>query len=524
MTNSSEVTSEGPTDQHDDSAKIQTPGPGRGFAWAVAAFVVVLAIGGLYFAFSGDDGQVVDQTTVPTPTTVPSPEPETMTDLETFEAGVAALYSGDAERAVQLFELQVPDDDIWIRSEAAYQAAIGGRLTLDCTEMGERLAERYIIDRWGLEATAGAFACIAWYRNVFTDAIGWVDSPGETVHVAVEDGAVVRFGPDCVSMCSSDGQQVNASSPEHPFGQPMSGFPGPYFIIDEGLAAYLRESGYDNPECAYRWDDSNRRTPPSMECLQFVLDDLDGWAAWAGTNLPRIAEEMGLPPPSTTVAPTVETLIDLKIIEAGVAAFYSGDAERAVELFELQEPNDDQIRSEAVWQAAIGGRLDLNCTEFTPGRFSCHMRYHNAMTDAINLLDRGEPFRVVVENGVITVFEFPEHSGLMTGLAGFMLGVKGNQACEHEELLVLPHTAECANLTWTTSTNGPPGTRPTDDERQRRVSRWPARRHRTSRVAICVAVRSRTGQHQTTRLIEIRRQDSTKRHPLGLDGRYGRDC
>ena len=117
-------------------------------------------------------------------------------------------------------------------------------------------------------------------------------------------------------------------------GQPMSGFPVHYFI-HEGLAGYLRESGYDNPDCAYRSDDG-RNSPPSMECVQFVLDDLDGWAAWAATTLQPIAEKYSvtLQPPPTTVAPTVETLTDLEIIEAGVASYYSGDAERAVELFE----------------------------------------------------------------------------------------------------------------------------------------------------------------------------------------------
>lgn len=55
----------------DVSAKSQTPGPRRGLAWALAAFAVVLTVGGLYIAFSGD-GEVVDQTTVPTPTTVPT--------------------------------------------------------------------------------------------------------------------------------------------------------------------------------------------------------------------------------------------------------------------------------------------------------------------------------------------------------------------------------------------------------------------------------------------------------------------
>lgn len=52
-------------------AKTQNPGPGRGLAWALATFAIVLAVGGLYLAFSGD-GEVVDQSTVPTPTTVPT--------------------------------------------------------------------------------------------------------------------------------------------------------------------------------------------------------------------------------------------------------------------------------------------------------------------------------------------------------------------------------------------------------------------------------------------------------------------
>ena len=47
---------------------------GRGIGWAVAAFVlVVLAVGGMYFAFRGGDGQVVDQTTVPNSTPVFEP-------------------------------------------------------------------------------------------------------------------------------------------------------------------------------------------------------------------------------------------------------------------------------------------------------------------------------------------------------------------------------------------------------------------------------------------------------------------
>jgi hypothetical protein len=64
-----------------DMTQLETkksPGPGRGIAWGIAGLAVILTIFGLYFAFNGDDGQVVDQTTVPTPTTIIVPEPETV--------------------------------------------------------------------------------------------------------------------------------------------------------------------------------------------------------------------------------------------------------------------------------------------------------------------------------------------------------------------------------------------------------------------------------------------------------------
>lgn len=65
------------------------PSRNGGPAWALAAFVVILALGGLYLAFSGDDGQVVDQ--LPTPTTVltPAPNPTRLTqeDYEPIEPG-----------------------------------------------------------------------------------------------------------------------------------------------------------------------------------------------------------------------------------------------------------------------------------------------------------------------------------------------------------------------------------------------------------------------------------------------------
>jgi hypothetical protein len=65
----------------DVASRPAPPRVGRGLAWAVAAFAVVLAVGGLYLAFSGGDGQVVDQTTVPTPTTVLEPEPTVVSGM-----------------------------------------------------------------------------------------------------------------------------------------------------------------------------------------------------------------------------------------------------------------------------------------------------------------------------------------------------------------------------------------------------------------------------------------------------------
>jgi hypothetical protein len=126
--------------------------------------------------------------------------------------------------------------------------------------------------------------------------------------------------------------------------------------------------------------------------------------------------------PSTTVAPTTSapTTSDLEVIEAGVAAFYSGDAERAAELFELADRTDDQIRAESAYQAAIGGRVELACTEKEPGSFNCVTPYRNAMTDAIGEGGGHDVWPVVVESGVITQFGFTEHTGLLLEMGTFL--------------------------------------------------------------------------------------------------------
>ncbi len=81
---------------------VKTPaiGLGRGLAWAAAAFVLIMSLGGLYLAFGGSPDQVVDQTTVPTPTTLltttPNPNTTSREVIHTWpgsRSNPAGLYS-----------------------------------------------------------------------------------------------------------------------------------------------------------------------------------------------------------------------------------------------------------------------------------------------------------------------------------------------------------------------------------------------------------------------------------------------
>ncbi|MEX2251595.1 MAG: hypothetical protein WD895_05935 [Acidimicrobiia bacterium] len=232
------------------SPTTSQPSRYRGPAWALAAFVAVLAVAAAFFAFAGDDSQVADNP--PPPPTV-APDVETMTDLEVIEAGVAAFYSGDAERVVDLFDiaafrvigegyLEDPEgydpilDEAGIRRETAYQAAIGGRLTLNCTE--------------GI--TPGVFTCKMPYHNALTDAVGYVDSPSDSPwdnpRVVVHDGVITEF-----------------YVPEHEFLRAAVG----RFLTDQQV------DGYEDCVEAGRLV----RTP---ECANVIMAHLDDWAAWCG--------------------------------------------------------------------------------------------------------------------------------------------------------------------------------------------------------------------------------------------------
>jgi len=240
-------------------AKTGQPTRYRGAAWAVAAFVAVLAVGALYLAFSNTGDQVAD--TPPPPTTV-APDVETLTDLEVIQAGVEALYSGDAERAVELFGIEDGDDeaqkrlDDLIRREAAFQAAIGGRLPVDCTE----------------EVNApGVFTCNVPYENAITDAVGG-ESPGWPYRVVVQGGVITEFGiPHHIEQ---------GFTHEFEMGDHMGAVTS--FLIGEveGSEGCLSHSSPDDPFSSP--DDPVARRARTPECARLIMDHLDEWAAWCG--------------------------------------------------------------------------------------------------------------------------------------------------------------------------------------------------------------------------------------------------
>jgi hypothetical protein len=177
-----------------------------------------------------------------------------------------------------------------------------------------------------------------------------------------------------------------------------------------------------------------------------------GWAVAAlAVVIGGVAVYLALSPGPERVATTVTTtttegMTDLEVIEAGVAAYYSGDGDRAAELFELSGFDDDQIRAQAAYQAAVGGRLTLTCSEKSQaGDFICQMPYHSALTDAISLRDSGDTNDVSVRDGVIVDFTFPEHTWILHGI-GIYLAVDGRLQGYEECLFGGVYPPSCAAL------------------------------------------------------------------------------
>ncbi len=148
--------------------------------------------------------------------------------------------------------------------------------------------------------------------------------------------------------------------------------------------------------------------------------------------------------PDSTTSADANMDEDLATIEAAVTAFYSGDAGRAAELFELTDRTDDEIRAESVYQGEIGGRLTLTCNGSGGGMFTCRVPYHNSMTDAIAYTDQGDTIQVAVDNGVVTQFTFPEHSWIVLQMGSF-LAING-RFDGYEKCGFGPFPASCAAI------------------------------------------------------------------------------
>lgn len=74
----------------DQPVTTKGPGPGRGLAWVLAAFVGILAIGGLYFAFAGDEPDMAGTPDDPVATATAFLEAYTKGDVDTAAAFLAA--------------------------------------------------------------------------------------------------------------------------------------------------------------------------------------------------------------------------------------------------------------------------------------------------------------------------------------------------------------------------------------------------------------------------------------------------
>jgi hypothetical protein len=329
----------------DQPISTKPPGPGRGLVWALAAFVAVLAVAGIYLTTAGEGGQVAE----PTPTTVAEPTPttaavaETMTDQETLEAGVDALYSGDAETAAELFDLSTADEpftDEQVTAQAEYQGAIGGRLTLlNCGE----------------PATSGdPFSCDVKYENTFTDAIGFVD-PGESIEMMVMDGRIVQF-----PLTHEHGSLLES------------------FVAFLGL----ERSGDGQEEC-------NGLLPMSAECAAVQLENREAWADWFQSRADSVAVVQNAL--STWFGGDCLTALSLS---AGAPALCHFPGEPA----ESVPPGDRTLAPLVIqYESILGAQVSLENCDQGAVQIVCDVHYSNALNEAV-----GKPPAVINRSFYVT--------------------------------------------------------------------------------------------------------------------------
>lgn len=228
----------------DERVEEKRAGIGRGLGWAVAAFIAVLAVAGVYLAVGGGDGEVVDQP--PSPTVVEeTPEVEAMTDVEIVEAGLAAWFSGDAATVAVLFDVPLVSE--WteeeVEGELAYQALADDRVEiLECE--GE-----------------GTVQCQFLHTTWFDRPLGISDTGTAPLVFRVEDGRITYAYLD--------------------WGYPDCG------VCIDSMAIFLSlDSG---PDIAL--DYAGCAAPRTADCAEIETANLDAWVAWQPTFGPEEAVE-----------------------------------------------------------------------------------------------------------------------------------------------------------------------------------------------------------------------------------------
>lgn len=137
------------------------PRRNRGPAWALVTFAVVITAGGLFLAFSGDDGEVVDnQTVVPSPTTVPtslpSPTPLTQEDYEPIGPGYYFL-DADERPSTPAGATVIIEDNRWIGWTRGLNFNGGNGVTLHLHVFVEPFIPGCGLD-WGAPLPSGSTA------------------------------------------------------------------------------------------------------------------------------------------------------------------------------------------------------------------------------------------------------------------------------------------------------------------------------------------------------------------------------
>ena len=163
------------------------------------------------------------------------------------------------------------------------------------------------------------------------------------------------------------------------------------------------------------------------------------------------------PPPATEApeTPVEETaMTGVEVVEAGMAAWFSGDAETVAELFEVPlvaEWTEEQVQGELAYQAQADDRLEtLECEQLAIS-VSCQFLHTTWFDRPLGISDTGTaPLVFRVEDGRITYayleWGYPDCGVCIDSMAIFISLTSGPDLAADYAACSAPRTAECAAL------------------------------------------------------------------------------